>query len=152
MSTAPADSAPAAPPAADSAPPAADSAPPAAAPPSAPADSPRVAWVKKNFLPLALIVAFISGLALPGVATAIDTPRIGEFKIAQSLLVIYIFLLQGMNLKVDEIKDALNAYIPVGLGLVIILFITPQAAHLVARLPFLAADLKTGITLFLPST
>lgn len=108
-----------------------------------------MAWVKKNFLPLALIVAFVGGLALPGVATALDSPKIGDFKIAQSILVVYIFLLQGLNLKVDDIKDALNAYVPVGLGLLIILVITPQAAHLVARLPFLAADLKTGITLFL---
>lgn len=111
--------------------------------------STAVAWVKKNFLPLALIIAFVSGMALPGVATALDTPKVGEFRVAQSFLVVYIFLLQGLNLKVDDIKDALNAYIPVGLGLVIILLITPQAAHLVARLPFLAADLKTGITLFL---
>jgi len=111
--------------------------------------STAVAWVKKNFLPIVLIIAFVSGLCLPRVASVLDTAKVGEFKIAQSLLVIYIFLLQGMNLKVDDIKDALNAYIPVGLGLVIILFITPQAAHLVARLPFLAADLKTGITLFL---
>jgi sodium/bile acid cotransporter 7 len=111
--------------------------------------SEKVAWVKKNFLPLALVTAFLSGLALPGVATALDTPKFGEFKIAQSLLVVYIFLLQGANLKVDDIKDALHAYVPVGVGLVIILFLTPQAAHLVARLPFLAPDLKTGITLFL---
>jgi sodium/bile acid cotransporter 7 len=108
-----------------------------------------VAWVKKNFLPIVLIIAFVSGMALPGVATALDTPKVGEFKIAQSFLIVYIFLLQGMNLKVEDIKDALHAYVPVGVGLVIILVLTPQAAHLVARLPFLAPDLKTGLTLFL---
>jgi sodium/bile acid cotransporter 7 len=111
--------------------------------------STAVAWVKKNFLPLALVIALVAGLALPGVATALDTPKLGDFKIAQSFLVVYIFLLQGANLKVDDIKEALNAYVPVGVGLVIILLLTPQAAHLVARLPFLASDLKTGITLFL---
>jgi sodium/bile acid cotransporter 7 len=69
--------------------------------------------------------------------------------VAQSVIVIYIFTVQGMNLKVEDIKQALNAYVPVGVACVSILFLTPFAAFLVAPLPFLADDMKIGLTLFL---
>lgn len=131
----------------------ADTAPIAEAKPEAKPKPSRAAawakWGKKNYLPLALVTAFVLGLLAAPVAAAIDNVMVGEYRVFQSLAVIYIFLLQGGNLKVDDVKKAFYAYVGITVGVVSILFLTPLAAFLVKPMSFLSQDLRTGFTLFL---
>jgi sodium/bile acid cotransporter 7 len=106
-------------------------------------------WSYVNFLPIALIGAIALGITFPGAAQALDGVKIGKQKVVQDIAVIYIFLFQGMNFKIDEIKKAYSAWVSILCTLFFILFISPLSGYLVHPLSFLTPDLRTGLMLFL---
>eukprot|EP00965_Chrysotila_dentata_P097619 3226687-Pleurochrysis_carterae.AAC.1 len=81
-------------------------------------------FCQKNFLVLGMFMALLIGTLFPKPGTAIAQPRFLGLAVFQTLCVIGNFLISGLALKTDELKQALRAIQAAVFGVVSILFIT----------------------------
>jgi sodium/bile acid cotransporter 7 len=119
-----------------------------------PAKGPWRVWAKKNFLPLALVSALTLGLLFPAFASGLDKLTVGGYRAVSTGAILWIFFMQGLNLKLDDVAAALKAWRGMLCGLAFILCVTPPCSFLVKPLRFMDPDLRAGLTLFMcvPST
>ncbi|MDP7741326.1 MAG: bile acid:sodium symporter [Lentisphaeria bacterium] len=105
-------------------------------------------FIKKQFLPLGLIVAAIIGITLPA-------PGIWMSQMPTALVAVtIIFLISGLVLKTDDIKVALGAWTATLWGCSSILLVTPAIGVCLAMWIPMDGSLKLGLALFccMPTT
>jgi len=107
-------------------------------------------FVVKQYLPIVLTAAVVLGLTVPSVGKNLAEIKIGNLCSVQTVkvCVCYIFFVQGLLLKTDEVKKACAAVWPVLYGISTILFITPLVSIPVNLLGFLQHDLRIGLVVF----
>lgn len=87
-------------------------------------------------------------LAIPWPGKAINSVKVGDFKVFQTIEIIIIFIITGLTLRTKEIYDALKAWFPFIVGAVTILIITPCAAFALVALPFSPRAYSYGLAIF----
>uniref|UniRef100_A0A383W3M5 Bile acid:sodium symporter n=1 Tax=Tetradesmus obliquus TaxID=3088 RepID=A0A383W3M5_TETOB len=100
-----------------------------------------IAFVEKQYLPIALLSALALGAAnpVPGLAAAkMHIPALATFGI---------FFVQGVQLRRKEAASALSAKAEIAYGLLFILLLTPLLGLLVAQLPLNPRPLALGLGL-----
>lgn len=112
------------------------------------------AFLLKHFLVIGLLTAVVFALAIPWPGRAINSVKIGDFRVFQTIEIILIFLITGLTLRTKEIQDALRAWFPYLVGASSILFITPCAAFVMTELPFQPPSYSYGLAIFalMPTT
>ncbi|CAM9372198.1 unnamed protein product [Ectocarpus sp. 12 AP-2014] len=104
----------------------------------------------KNVLPLGFFVALVIALAWPAPGKAVAKPKVDDYRIVQTINVIVIFIISGLTLKTDDIKEALSkegrwGYI---YGVVAILGITGAVGFVAAEIPFDVDEFSYGLSVF----
>jgi sodium/bile acid cotransporter 7 len=112
----------------------------------------------KHFLVLGLLLAIIVGAAAPVLGAAISRwdlcGGLGCVGGVQTICVVVIFVITGLTLKTDEVKEALRAWPEAIYGILSILFLTPLLALVPRELSFLPREFQIGFILFcsMPTT
>ncbi|CAM9186999.1 unnamed protein product [Chrysoparadoxa australica] len=108
------------------------------------------AFCLKNFLPLGFLISLIMALAWPTPGDVISSYKVGAFRLIPTINVITIFIVSGLTLKTDEIKNSFRKEGRVAFlyGLLAILVITPCLAFATVRLPFEQAEFSYGLAVF----
>lgn len=122
------------------------------------------AFLSTHSLPVALVCGVFIGLVLPELGVWLDELpiRVQMMCVSDCLLkclwkliacthlkMFIIFLIQGMNLKTDEMMQAMSAWRPAALGLVSILFVTPLFAVPCVHLGLRPIEFNTGFALMM---
>jgi SBF-like CPA transporter family (DUF4137) len=109
------------------------------------------AFLLRNFLPIGLATSLLVGLTWPWLGQQVATPQAGEYgDLVPTLLVIVIFVISGLTLKTDDIKQAATKKGRAGTiyGLLAILGITPLLGFGVIRLPLAEPEFAYGLAVF----
>lgn len=97
---------------------------------------------------IGLITAVCFALAIPWPGRAVDSVEVGSLKVFQTVLVIVIFVVSGLTLRTEEIKDAVKQWFAFIVGAISILFITPCMAFALVALPLQPPAYKYGLAIF----
>jgi sodium/bile acid cotransporter 7 len=106
------------------------------------------AFFLKNFLVIGLITAIVFSLAVPWPGKEVDSWSVGDWGIVSTINVVTIFIVSGLTLKTDHIKDAVRQWAAALVGCISILLITPCAGFAVVNLPFEPPAYRYGLTIF----
>jgi hypothetical protein len=90
----------------------------------------------RHFLAFGLVLCVAGALAWPVPGNAVHSVTIGSFRVMQTVNISTIFLLAGLVLHTEEIKDAFRHFPALLLGTISILFISPCAAFILGRIHF----------------
>lgn len=108
-----------------------------------------VQFVVRNHLPIALAVAVTLALALPSGGEAVARWKVAGSTGFSSLLIMLIFLISGLNLKEDDVRQALRSYTGLIAAIVIILGISPCLGFAFTALPWKSSpELGIGLAVF----
>ena len=115
------------------------------------------AFVKTNFLLVALSCALIVGLALPAPGTAASEVEVAGWPFVSTALVVIMFIINGVCLNSDEAKQAIGAWKVLLYSIPMILCVTPAIAWTILRVPGMIGmeqSLLTGFVIFnaMPTT
>eukprot|EP00903_Cladosiphon_okamuranus_P008764 g8396.t1 len=104
----------------------------------------------KNVLPLGFFVALVIALSWPAPGKAVGTPKVEGFRVVQTINVVIIFIISGLTLKTDDIKEALSkegrwGYI---YGVFSILLITGCVGFVAGEIPFDVSEFSYGLAVF----
>lgn len=104
----------------------------------------------KNVLPLGFFLVLVVALLWPAPGKAVSKPRVEGFRVVQTINVVVIFLISGLTLKTDDIKEALGKEGRWGYlyGVVAILGITGCVGFLAAEIPFDVREFSYGLSVF----
>lgn len=104
----------------------------------------------KNVLPLGFFFVLVIALAWPAPGEAVGKPKIEGFRVVQTINVVIIFLISGVKLKTDDIKEALSREGRLGYiyGIAAILGITGCVGFLAAEIPFDVDEFSYGLAVF----
>ncbi|CAM9474110.1 unnamed protein product [Pylaiella littoralis] len=104
----------------------------------------------KNILPLGFLFVLIIALVWPAPGEAVAKPTVEDFRVIQTINVVIIFLISGLTLKTDDIKEALGKEGRWGYlyGIVAILGITGTVGFVVAEIPFDVKEFSYGLSVF----
>lgn len=106
------------------------------------------AFLLKNFLVIGLVSAIVFSLACPWPGRAVNSVKVGDYKVFSTINIITIFVISGLTLRTEEIKDALTKWWALLIGLVSIMLITPCAAFALVELPFSNPVYAYGLAIF----
>ncbi|KAL0910462.1 hypothetical protein M5K25_021447 [Dendrobium thyrsiflorum] len=109
---------------------------------------PFLEFVRKNFLPLALVSGVSLGLAYPNLGHVADRYPMSKFS------TVGIFFISGLMLRSEEIGAAVEAW-PAGvLGLISILLLTPFFSRVILQVHLNPHEFVTGLAIFccMPTT
>lgn len=106
------------------------------------------AFFLKHFLVIGLITAVVFSLAVPWPGRAVASVKIGSWHVFGTINIVTIFIISGLTLKTDHIKDAARAWVAALLGTVSILLITPCAAFVLVEIPFSPPAYTYGLAIF----
>ena len=100
------------------------------------------------FLPVGLLSALIIGISWPSPGAALSNTPV------QTIAVVLIFLLTGLELNTEEIHAIKSVQKPAFLGVISILLITPFVGFLLAVLPLQPPEFILGLEIFvcMPTT
>lgn len=104
----------------------------------------------KNVLPLGFLLVLIIALSWPAPGEAVGKPQVEGFRVIQTINVVIIFLISGLTLKTDDIKEALGKEGRRGYlyGIVAILGITGCVGFVAAEIPFDVNEFSYGLSVF----
>lgn len=104
----------------------------------------------KNVLPLGFFLALVVALAWPAPGKAVGEPKVEGYRVVQTINVVVIFIISGLTLKTDDIKEALSKEGRVGYiyGVVSILFITGCVGFAAGEIPFDVKEFSFGLAVF----
>ncbi|CAM9580437.1 unnamed protein product [Hapterophycus canaliculatus] len=104
----------------------------------------------KNVLPLGFFVALVIALVWPAPGKAFAKPKVEGFRVVQTINVVIIFIISGLKLKTDDIKEALSKEGRLGYiyGIVAILGITGCIGFVAAEIPFDVKEFSYGLAVF----
>ena len=104
----------------------------------------------KNVLPLGFFFVLIVALAWPAPGKAVGTPKVEGYRVVQTINVVVIFIISGLTLKTDDIKDALSKEGRLGYmyGIVAILGITGCVGFVAGEIPFDVKEFSYGLAVF----
>lgn len=107
-------------------------------------------WCIKNVLPLGFFLALVVALSWPAPGKAVASPKVEGFRVVQTINVVIIFIISGLTLKTDDIKEALSregrwGYI---YGVVAILGITGCVGFVAGEIPFDVKEFSYGLAVF----
>ncbi|KAK9901268.1 hypothetical protein WJX75_003294 [Coccomyxa subellipsoidea] len=109
-----------------------------------------------NFLPFAFFVALIIALAWPLPGQKVLIPVVKDVHVVTFVNICTVFLISGLTLRTDELKQALTRQTLLGTvyGFIAILGITPLWGWATIKLPFTPMAFATGLTIFciMPTT
>lgn len=104
----------------------------------------------KNVLPLGFLFVLVWALAWPAPGKAVGKPKVEGYRVIQTINVIVIFIISGLTLKTDDIKEALSKEGRWGFiyGVVAILGITGCIGFVAAEIPFDVDEFSYGLAVF----
>ena len=104
----------------------------------------------KNILPLGFLLVLVWALAWPAPGQAVGKPKVEGYRVVQTINVIVIFIISGLTLKTDDIKEALSKEGGWGFiyGIVAILGITASIGFVAAEIPFEVKEFSYGLAVF----
>ena len=104
----------------------------------------------KNVLPLGFLFVLIWALVWPAPGKAVSKPKVEGYRVIQTINVIVIFIISGLTLKTDDIKEALSKEGRWGFiyGVVAILGITGSIGFVAAEIPFDVKEFSYGLAVF----
>eukprot|EP00899_Mesostigma_viride_P014659 jgi/Mesvir1/23194/Mv22658-RA.1 len=108
------------------------------------------AWVLRNYLPFAFLVAFIIAMCWPLPGRKVLEPTVRDVHIVTFVNICIVFFISGLTLRTDELKAALTRKTIAGtlFGFVSIIGITPLLGFAVRRLNLNPEVFITGMTIF----
>jgi len=106
------------------------------------------AFFLKNFLVIGLITAVVISLAIPWPGKEVESWSIGSWGIVSTINVVTIFVVSGLTLQTDHIKDAVKQWAAALVGCITILLITPCAGFAIVNLPFEPPAYTYGLAVF----
>lgn len=106
------------------------------------------AFFLKNFLVIGLITAIVFSLAVPWPGREVESWSVGSWGIVSTINVVTIFIISGLTLQTDHIKDAVRQWAAALVGCISILLITPCAAFVLVDLPFEPPAYRYGLAIF----
>lgn len=106
------------------------------------------AFLLKNFLVVGLLTAIAFSLACPWPGRAVNSVKVGSFRVFQTACIVVIFVIAGLTLRTDEIRDALRQWWGFLVGVASIMLVTPCAAFALVALPFSDPAYATGLAIF----
>ncbi|CAK0786867.1 hypothetical protein CVIRNUC_010081 [Coccomyxa viridis] len=112
------------------------------------------AFLIKNFLPLGFLVSIIWMIVWPWPGERVESWRVKNYSIVETLCIIIIFVISGLVLKTEELLAAIKHPFPLLYGLVAILGMTPMIGFATIHIPFQPPEFAVGLTVFAigPST
>ncbi|KAF8055941.1 MST4 [Scenedesmus sp. PABB004] len=123
-------------------------------PAGAPAEPPLwpavKAYVLRNYLPLAFLVAFVVAMAWPLPGRVVLSPSVMGVHVVTFINICIVFFISGLTLNTNELRAAFTRTAALGtvFGLVSIVGITPLLGFAVRRLPLAPAEYVAGLTIF----
>lgn len=104
----------------------------------------------KNVLPLGFLLVLVWALAWPAPGKAVGKPKAEGYRVVQTINVVVIFVISGLTLKTDDIKQALGKEGMGGFlyGVVAILGITASIGFVAAEIPFDVKEFSYGLAVF----
>ncbi|KAG5188635.1 cysteine proteinase cathepsin F [Tribonema minus] len=95
-------------------------------------------------------MALLIGLAWPQPGTEVSSWMVADYRVVQTLNVMTVFLISGLNLKSADIRAAVSREGSLGfiVGMVLILGVTPLSGFVAVRLPFAEKEFAYGLAIF----
>jgi sodium/bile acid cotransporter 7 len=106
------------------------------------------AFLLKNFLVVGLITAIVFSLAVPWPGREVASWKVGSWGIVSTINIVTIFIISGLTLQTDHIKDAVRQWPAALIGTISILLITPCAGFVLVALPFSPPAYSYGLAIF----
>lgn len=106
------------------------------------------AFFLKHFLVIGLVNAVWFSLACPWPGRAVNSVAVGSWRVFQTINIVTIFIISGLTLKTEHIKDAVRRWGAALIGIISIMLITPSAAFVMVELPFNPETYKYGLAIF----
>lgn len=109
----------------------------------------RELLVVENFLPLGLMLVAICSLSYPYPGAFCSSIKSGGFGVIEFINNIFVFLISGITLKVEELSDVIRKHkFTILYGITTINLITTLLAFALIKIPFNTSEFAIGLTLF----